>query len=421
MDRDEKQEILNNLQIYGNMYHTFFNLSNSYFTDEIERCAISFESIDNGFSLLINENFWNTLDMNQKTFYIAHECLHIMLNHIIRHIHMIENGMDKTIMDIANIAMDVTINESLIKYYNFIKSEVDPENKLCWLDTVFPNQNLQSSHNYEYYFELLQQIRHNSIDIPRSGSTSQSASSCSLADDHSKWQNSEALDRLMDAVFDTMSISELELLNNIERNVNGDKCAADCSNKLFEQLKLKKIRKKKRWETIIHKWVKNKIKETEYVNQQWVKLNRRFTTLDRSLILPTDDEFIKIKPEKIDVAFYIDTSPSCRNYTQRFFNAAKSVPLDRFNVKFFAFSTYVEQIDLSIGKLPMGYGTNFSIIETSVLKEFKKYPGAVFIVTDGYGSNVTPKIPQRWYWFLTEPFYKYIDVRSKRFILTNFE
>lgn len=419
MDKDEKQEILNNLQTYGNMYHTFFNLSNSYFTNEIERCAIGFQSVDEGFSLLINEDFWNTLDINQKTFYIAHECLHIMLNHITRYIHMVENGMDKSTMTTANIAMDVTINESLVKYYNFIKSEVDPNNELCWMDTVFPNENLQATHNFEYYFELLQKYNNNPI-ITSGGQTKKHAPP-SLADDHDKWQNADTLNKLMDTVFDNMSVAELELLNKIEKNINGDKYAGDAFGKILQHIQLKKVRKKKKWETIINKWVNNKLKETEHVNQQWITLNRRFTTLDKSLILPTDDEFIKIKPEKIDVAFYVDTSPSCRNYTQRFFNAAKSVPLDRFNVKFFAFSTYVEEIDLSIGKLPMGYGTNFSIIETSVLKEFKKYPGAVFIVTDGYGSNVAPKMPGRWYWFLTEPYYRFIDVRSKRFVLTNFE
>lgn len=420
MDNQEKQEILNNLQIYGNMYHVFFNLGNVYFTDEIPRAAINFDNINNNFSLLLNESFWKTLTLNQKTFYISHECLHIMLNHIQRYMNMVNNGMGKDTMEIANIAMDLTINESLVKYYNFIKDEVDPDNSLCWLDTIFPNNtDIQANNNFEYYFELLQQNIESDITICGSSQGDKP----SLADEHNQWIDGDKLDKLMDEIFDGMTVEELELLNKIQKCTCTDNglTAGNAAGKLMKQLEIKKIRKKKKWETIIHKWVKNKIKESEHQNQQWIKLNRRFTTLDRSLILPTDDEFVKLKPEKIDVAFYIDTSPSCRNYTQRFFNAAKSVPLDRFNVRFFGFSTYVQEVDIKTGKLPLGYGTSFSIIETSILKEFKKYPGAVFIVTDGYGNNVSPKIPERWYWFLTEPCYTYVHKNSKRFILTNFE
>jgi hypothetical protein len=421
MDNNEKQDILNNLQLYGNMYHTFFNLGQPYFTEEIERCAISFDPLNNNFKLLLNEKFWNTLDLNQKTFYIAHECLHVMLNHITRYIYMVNNGMSKSTMHVANIAMDLTINESLVKYYNFVRQEIDPNTELCWLKNVFPNDpDLQPNHNFEYYFEML----NNKLDGQSSdGSTSTDQALPSLADDHAQWEQTDASDKLVDDILDNMSVQELELLNKIQKDVSEETGlnAGDCSGKISQYLQNKKIRKKKKWETIIHRWVNNKLKETEHQNQQWVKLNRRFTTLDKSLILPTDDEFIKIKPEKIDVAFYIDTSPSCRNYTQRFFNAAKSVPLDRFNVRFFGFSTYVEEIDLKDARLPSGYGTSFSIIETSVLKEFKKYPGAVFIVTDGYGNAVNPKMPARWYWFLTEPYYRYIDVKSKKFVLTNFE
>ena len=31
-----------------------------------------------------------------------------------------------------------------------------------------------------------------------------------------------------------------------------------------------------------------------------------------------------------------------------------------------------------------------------------KYPGAVFVITDGFGNEVRPKHPERWHWFLTE-------------------
>lgn len=402
MTQEEKQLILNSLQKYGNMFHIFFNLGKPVWSNVIETLAISFSN--NQFSLLINEGFWNSLTIDQKTFYIAHECLHIMLSHIPRYLLMVENGMSKNIMTVANISMDITINESLIKYYNFVRTQIDRENQLCWVDTIFKNNPVDANHNFEYYFHMLQQYC-DAQDLPK------------LADSHALWEDHD-ISTMVDEIMDGMTCDELELLDSISKKGSNN---SEASERIQEKILNKKIKKKKKWETIIHKWVKNKIGKEESDVYQWTKTNRRFTTLDRSLILPTNDIHLKDKIGKIDVAFYIDTSPSCKSYSQRFFDAAKSVPLSKFNVRFFGFSNYVEEIQLTDSRIPIGYGTRFDIIESSILKEYPKYPSAVFIVTDGYGNKVAPQIPERWFWFLTDPYYEYINQKSQSFYLKNFE
>jgi predicted metal-dependent peptidase len=109
---------------------------------------------------------------------------------------------------------------------------------------------------------------------------------------------------------------------------------------------------------------------------------------------------------------------------ERFFTAANSLPKEKFNVRLFCFDTKVEETDLSSGKIYGGGGTCFKIIEDYIQKEKsknKKYPSAVFIITDGMGSKVIPEHPTRWHWFLSEKNVKYIPKQSFVYNLDDFE
>jgi hypothetical protein len=122
--------------------------------------------------------------------------------------------------------------------------------------------------------------------------------------------------------------------------------------------------------------------------------------------MPAEIDEIKQVYDRIDVWFFQDTSGSCVDYAKRFFAAAASLPQDRFRVRLFCFDTKVYETSLKTGKLYGFGGTCFDIIEDSIQSTCKKedipYPEVVFIVTDGYGNNVYPEYPKKWYWFLTE-------------------
>lgn len=185
-----------------------------------------------------------------------------------------------------------------------------------------------------------------------------------------------------------------------------------------------KVKKKAKWESIIKKWVRNRMTIHEAESFQWVLKNRRNVCLGEELILPSIDVLEKYtnKKDKINVAFFLDTSGSCHSYAQRFFNAAKSVPTERFNIKFFSFSTYVREINLKSNYLPMGGGTSFRIIENAIIQEYgEKYPDAVFILTDGYGNDVVPKHPEKWHWLLTEDYTLHVPNQSKTYKLSQYE
>jgi len=130
--------------------------------------------------------------------------------------------------------------------------------------------------------------------------------------------------------------------------------------------------------------------------------------------------------DRIDVWFFQDTSGSCRHLAERFFKAAASVPEDRFRVRIFCFDTKVYETDLKSGKLYGFGGTAFQPLEDEIQNIIQKeprtkYPQAVFVVTDGYGSNIQPEFPDRWHWFLSENYTRCIPSSSKRYNLKDYE
>lgn len=430
MQLEEKIELLRGLQPYGNMYYTFLNMSYIEFTDKIPTLAVSAtDETGEHIILKINPKFWESIDKLQKLFLISHECLHVMLSHLPRLFRMINDPAFN--MHLMNIAADLCVNETLIRHYKFIREEIDIG--WCWLDTVFPDQQVPYGMSMEYYYSLLIDKKTTNGENAEgkgegetageqdSGGNGQPKHPNSLADDHSGWF--PISNKVLQEIIDNMDVSELEKLKEVISSVEEQKsCFAGTAYQfVIKQLEDKKIVKKKKWETVIHRWVKSKLKVTENEFYQWARKNRRFVTLDSNFFLPTIADMDKKKKEKISIAFYLDTSGSCHSYAQRFYDAAKSVPLDRFDVRFFCFSTYVHEIDLKQTRLPMGGGTCFRIIEQSVLKEFEKYPDGVFIITDGWGTNVSPKIPEKWFWFLTENNDSCFPKTCNKFLLRNYE
>jgi predicted metal-dependent peptidase len=420
MEIEEKLDLLRGLQPYGNMYYTFLNMSYIEFTNSTPTLAVySDDEAGDSIILKINPEFWASIDKLQKLFVISHECLHVMLSHLPRLFRM--RADPKFVMPLMNIAADLCVNETLVRHYKFIRSEIDLG--WWWLDIAFPDQQVSYGMSMEYYYDLLMQEKDKSLSENSDQSQqSEPEKAGQFSDDHSGWM--PISDEIIKQIIDNMDVSELEKFKIVVESVsekNGGKEAGTAYQCVIKELENKKIVKKKKWESVIDRWVKSKMKVTENEYYQWARKNRRFVTLDSNFFLPTIAEMEKKKKEKVSIAFYLDTSGSCYNYAQRFYDAAKSVPLDKFDVRFFCFSTYVHEIDLKQSRLRMGGGTSFRIIEESVLKEFDKYPDGVFIITDGYGDNVVPKIPEKWFWFLTTGCDSCFPKTCKKFLLTNYE
>ena len=125
----------------------------------------------------------------------------------------------------------------------------------------------------------------------------------------------------------------------------------------------------------------------------------------------------------------MDTSGSCHHLAPKFLKLYKSIPRDKFLVVGKTFGERVAPIkenkDGEINYKQFG-GTYFSILERDVQKDLKnniikKYPDAIFVITDGYGNDIKPQFPKKWIWLLSEKYTACIPKESKIFNLNKFK
>lgn len=414
-DCDEFLALSRELEQHHAIFYRLWNLGRPRFSEEIPTAAVSFDKIGDCIDFAINPLFWRSLDFKKKLFVICHESMHVILNHGIR----MQNAED---LLAAGQALDVIVNHTLIDKFGFNREEVDPDNKYCWLNTVFPNKEVPKGKNFEYYYNLLKVIQEQSGSNSNNDESNTSSQQPSLVDDHSDLASEISEDdirNIIEKVKEGLPTRELEnvqdfLKNNFEAGkIGGNSWIVSTA----------KIIKKKKWETVIKKWAAQFLKEnSEY---QWVKRNRRYSLLSEDLLLPTENETETFQKDRIQVWFFQDTSGSCAGFIDRFFAAALSLPEDRFDIKMHCFDTRVFETSLESRKLYGFGGTSFSCIESYIQNYIKKnqlnYPKAVFLITDGYGDRVSPQVPENWYWFLSADYRYCIPLTSNIFMLKDFE
>lgn len=406
----EYMEILTELQVHHSLFYQLWNLGKPSFSTSIPTAQVGFNKEGNCVNFLISPTFWDSITQTQKLFVIAHECMHVALDHGIRGIS--DWGPR------ANKMMDVVVNHTLVNKFGFNKNEIDPENKYCWIDTCFKEHahNILENQSFEYYYKM-----HKQLFPDKEGDGSGDGE---LVDDHSGMSDSELSDVLKE-VKDNMTDDEKESLQKIFDDISAAGNKGGCQEWFVPKAK---VVKKAKWETIIKKWANRFLKEKDVDVDQWVMISRRMALLHRALMIPSEMEVENDFDEnkKITVWFFQDTSGSCSGYKDRFFQAAESLPKHRFDIKMHCFDTEVYETTLASRKLYGFGGTAFDIIENYIVKYTNKhkepYPEAVFVITDGYGTAVTPQKPSKWYWFLTPNGTKsYIPDKSNVYDLKDFE
>lgn len=402
MKIEEKIDIANKLQQYDYVFRAFWDIGNVQFVDEdhdVKTGAICFDDSGAELQMLINKQFWYDLDEHAQLFLICHECLHIILQHGKRFLEYLNTPKFQSV----NIAADVVINHMLVDHFGFDRDKLkdgglfSDEAPGCWIDTVFPDQKILNNQSTEYYLNHMKNDSYETLD-----------SHIVLTEDE--------LEDLHDIIESTgvanhISPEFLEKVGESEEIAESLNSPAGTGVGNWNTYKVKVSRKKK-WETVIKRW-ETKIKKSDYIiESRWERTNPRYSELFGSnsrIMLPSDNFIISeyYKPHKIDVFFFLDTSGSCIHLAKRFFSAARSLDKRRFNVHLFSFDTVVKEVDIKSGHVHGGGGTSFSIIENKIQQIIKKenkkkYPGAVFVISDGYASKFTCERPEKWKIFLTD-------------------
>lgn len=401
----DQMKIANYLSQYSNIFYKLWDVGKPQFTDEIPTAAVSFDKYGNHINFLFNETFYNELSDYEKTFVISHEMMHIILNH---------GKRKKENLQLLNIAQDIAIHEIMFSRLKFKQEELKHKVFQSFCERTLVEKDLGISldplETAEYYYDKL--LNSGKIKfVPLDTHYFNDASG--LPDDQVGHINA------------TVEISEEEAAE-IQEKITGEKpCeskkAGDAAGGLSKVFKVKPKRKPI-WERIIRDWV---IKHSRFEPQeQWLYSNPRWNILD-SVMLPYDKLMYAEDKGKKDIFLFQDTSGSCVNLAERFLKVARSIPEEIFNVRFFCFDTQVYEIDFHSGELKGFGGTRFDIIETAIqniVKEEKRpYPQGVFIVTDGYGNEVSPQFPEKWHWLLSCQYNYYIHEKSTTYDLQDFE
>lgn len=408
MQNEEFFDISSQLENYHSIFSKMWEIGLPLETTSIDTLCVGFDKDGNFTNFLYNPEFFNKLNDESKTFAIAHECLHVILNHGNR-----LRGK-KINSELANIAMDIAINERLVRM-GWERKNLNV-GRIAFVDTVFgDNSNTSKFESSESYYEKLNKTTNNQnlvgslikVDENYLNSTKGKINIDSILGD----VEDEEIDSLIQSVLPDVNEGSLEDI--------GIKASTHAGNRVFSFKK--RVKKLKKWETIVRKWINKKIKEEEEI--QWLFTNRRYQLLPKGFFLPSISRKEKIKEDKLDVIFFLDTSGSCYNYAQRFFDLANSVPKDKFNVHLYCFSTNVYEVNSN--KLRGFGGTFFHILENKV-QEIKrkqnKYPDAIWVVTDGYGNTIVPEHPEKWTWLLTQYSSEHlIPQKSKIYRLSDFE
>lgn len=434
---DEYFKVVQSLRKHHTLFAQFWTVGTIVETrhPRMPTAAVAFSKKDGaGLKFLINPDYWAKLNDHDKAFVIAHEVMHVYLDHGRRSL-----DLDA---DTANIAQDVVINHYLVDCFGFERDKLTFGETYCWRDTVFPGRDdIQPDRCFEYYYDQIQQQGgcpqqqqgqgEGQPGQPGQGQPSDgSGSPCNQTVDVHDFldENDEEMQDVLDAIqeaaedlMDRITEEEVEDFQETVEKGNEDEAqkmednkangAGNMAGTMRKRIRLGRVVKKRKWEEVVADVIgRYQGMERDVDLDLWTRPNRRLAGMscDDGLILPANvTETVPVR-DRVDVWAFQDTSYSCVDYAKRFFKAIATIPDDRFRVRVFCFDTAVYETDLKSGKLYGFGGTAFQPMENQIQQILQQepktnYPQAVFVITDGdaFDGRLTAQHEDRWHWFLT--------------------
>lgn len=388
------------LENHDVIFHQFWELGNPIFTEDIPTACVSFDKKGECIDFLFNPSFWKNLSEYQRAFIIAHECLHVFLNHGAR-------SMEEKDKVLNNVALDLAVNHSLINNFGFEREKLgELSESLCFIDNIFGKESKMSDEeNYEFYMRELKK-------------NPEKADKFKSIDSHEflgSFSDSEKIKKAIEKAIKSNKINPEELKKFLNRNKDSkNKQPGDqewineiiCSKRLVKQTKS--------WLRVVKKLVHKHCNIT--FQERWGMYDHRRNSF--SELLPSEKMILDESKEKIKVAMFLDSSGSCYHLAETFFRASESIPRETFDVELYSFDTRVNKIGKD-RKIKGGGGTSFSCI-SKYIDSMGKKPELVFVITDGYGGKLKCTNPNKWAWFLSTSYKADIPHECKVYSLKDF-
>lgn len=407
--RESYLKISRTLEQFHTIFYKVWEMGTPSFTTRIPTaCVVWKPGVGKFIGYEFNPEFWANLSDYERAFVICHESLHVILDHGFRSL-----SLDLKFARILNIAQDLVINHMLINKFLFDRDRLPFLNKmpLCFVDTVFPGEDVPDDETVEYYFNLL-------LNHP-------SSKKYNSFDDHSMLPTISLGRELAERLEKELSKQEQKEFNEkVEGNLRVGKEAGKGGDFDTYFANTDKPEPKRKWESIIKDWAKRESDDLCKDDETWLYKDGKHMMMPSYFRMPAW-QFMPTLAQVVPVWFFQDTSGSCVGLKDRFFAAAESLPKNKFDIKMHCFSDEVYDVNMTTKELYGFQGTSFEIIEDFIQARIKRdnipYPKAVFIVTDGWGDSVRPQFPRNWYWILSEDCKQYIPKDSKTFMLEDFE
>ena len=386
---DQKLKLIEDLEERQVPFRQFWNLSDIYFTDTIKTACVQFHG--DKVQMLFNEDFWNLLPYVGQLFVICHEQMHLLFNHF-RRLRFEEGDVR-----LKNIAADVSVNHFLIRNYDFDKTDLPNWEKYCWVDTVFPKEDISDNETALYYYTLLKTRQEGGIPCPLAG----------LVDEHSSSEIPPDLMKKFSDMLNDFINEQTEGMSDDEKEKWLEELDSEIEDVMFnydttgfghgKQTHYIKVSPDNNWKSVYKNIPKRlfKIKNSTH----WLTKPRNHMLLPPDLMLPSTFETHEVDVVRVHV--YLDSSGSCVNHAKRFLESSLTLPKKMFKVTIFGFGTKVYEIDTKPPYNLKGFGNESYQAVSDHVDQFMKQIDAVLVFTDGYSKSPSIKQPDKWHWFIT--------------------
>ena len=192
---------LEKISKYSVIFKSVYELGNAQYSNQIETACVCKDK-NNNLLYLINYDFFWSLNETEQLFVICHESLHLFFKHI--------NQIEKLNLNpkVANYAMDIVINETLVTHFGFNRHEMPIAKNACFIDTIFKQEQIEKydldlSKGYKYFYDvLMKELQEKNIELAK-----QLSNSVNL-DDHQASLPSNTQPIQSDETFDNSEMDE---------------------------------------------------------------------------------------------------------------------------------------------------------------------------------------------------------------------
>lgn len=375
--------------------------------DEVLPTAgVSWDAVRKQVVFIFNRNFLETLKTQEEfNFVVSHEVYHLINLHIFK----LKDEIDllkkkgKNNLEIYkysrkfNAAADCVVNDSLVNIHKFPRLETIGEVQGQPAQPLY-GINIVKTECHDLTVEDVMRLWPDQQDEDGG------------CDEHESWQsffnddgslNKQFVDKIKSFLQDKSENSAcsdeeqkaIEKMKEILENSN-DSYASKAGSEIGNQSRAILLSDNSiNWNSLLLK-----LTEVKKHEDSWTKPNRKLITVYPEVILPT-----QINAEKEVLFIAIDSSGSIDyNVLSLFASVVRNTP-NTFKIKAISFDTECYEYDIKGSDNPKGGGgTRFKIIEDYIAKNFKKYPKAVVVLTDGQNEDgpIQPQHPNRWIWLL---------------------